>query len=178
MLASPLDTEVPLRAKPLSPELAELKREVLDAAFRVHTRVGAGYQEHVYRSCLAHDLRLAGLDVDEEVWCGIEYRGLRIPQARRLDLDVARQIVVEVKAVESLAPIHKYQVISYLRATGRPLGLLVNFGAARLKDGGYDWFRHPDLLEPVPDRRILGAEVGVRDPSPEKEGTDRTEPRN
>ena len=108
---------------------------VLDAAFRVHRALGPGHLESVYRRCLAHALRTDGADVQEEVWLPLEFEGLLVPRAFRADLIVQECVLVEVKAVEDLHPVHGAQVVSYLKWSGVPLGFLLNFHSPALRHG-------------------------------------------
>lgn len=109
--------------------------QILDAAIRVHTALGPGLLESAYQACLAHELRKRGLKVDTEVQQPIEYDGIRIDVGYRLDLLVEDLVIVELKAVDKIAPIHEAQLLSYLKLSERQVGLLINFNVLRLKDG-------------------------------------------
>lgn len=122
-----------MRKEPNS-EVDALAREVIGAAIEVHRIMGPGYLECVYEDALCVELELRGIPISRQVLFGVEYKGKRVGESR-LDLLVANQLVVELKAVEELLPVHKAQVISYLKATGRELGLLINFNVPVLKDG-------------------------------------------
>jgi len=113
----------------------EISRAIIDAAMRVHTALGPGLLEHVYRSCVAHELRKAGLKVQEEVHLPVFYDGLRFEMAFRMDLVVEEKVVVEFKIVEKLAPIHKAQLLTYLKLANKKLGLVLNFNAVHLREG-------------------------------------------
>ena|SRR5215471_15963510 len=121
-------------------EVAE-KREnqisaiILDAAIAVHSALGPGLLESAYQACLAYELTSRGLKVETQVPVPVQYRGVKLDAGYRLDLLVEDLVVVEVKAVERLAPTHQAQLLSYLRLTHKRLGLLVNFHVMRLKDG-------------------------------------------
>jgi GxxExxY protein len=121
-------------------EVAE-KREnqisgiILDAAIAVHTAVGPGLLESAYQACLTYELNSRGLKVQTQVPLPIKYRGVLIDAAYRLDLVVDDLVIVELKAVERLMPIHEAQLLSYLKLSGKRLGLLINFDVLRLKDG-------------------------------------------
>ena len=102
---------------------------------RVHTTLGPGLLESAYQACLAHELRKAGCRVDSEVGLPVVYDGIKLDLGYRIDLLVDGLVIVEVKAVDALAPIHEAQILSYLKLSGRSLGLLINFNVAHLKDG-------------------------------------------
>lgn len=107
----------------------------IHAALRVHSSLGPGLLESVYETCLAHELAKAGHRVERQVSVPITYDGLRIDAGLRLDLVVDDALVVELKAVEVMLPVHHAQVLTYLKVTGHRLGLLINFNVPRLKDG-------------------------------------------
>ncbi|MDZ7336920.1 MAG: GxxExxY protein [candidate division KSB1 bacterium] len=113
----------------------EIARQVLDAAFAVHTKLGPGLFETVYETALAHELRKRGLRVEVQKDLPVTYDGLRIDVGFRMDLLVEGKVVVELKSVEEIAPVHKKQLLTYLRLSGSRLGLLINFNTAHLKDG-------------------------------------------
>ena len=111
-----------------------LARAVLDAAFEVHRLLGPGFLESVYEEALATELRLRDVAFTRQVVIGVDYKGSNVGLAR-LDLLVGGKLVVELKAVEQLAPIHLAQVLSYLKATGHGLGLLITFNVRELRRG-------------------------------------------
>ena len=117
-----------------SPKLDQLTHEVIGAAIEVHRTLGPGYLEAVYEEALAIELALRGIPFTRQVVIAVDYKGHSVGESR-LDLLVGGQLVTELKAVEALAPIHSAQVISYLKTTGHPLGLLINFNVCCLKDG-------------------------------------------
>jgi GxxExxY protein len=117
-----------------SDELNNITYKVIGAALRVHSRLGPGLLEHTYRRCLAQEIRLAGLSAECEVWITLDYEGLSIPEAYRMDILVENQVVVEVKAVEKVHPVHHAQVLTYLKLGSKPVGLFFNFNAKRLPD--------------------------------------------
>lgn len=108
---------------------------VIDAAMFVHSACGPGLLEGPYRVFLAEELRLRGLGVRTEVGVPVTYRGVRVDFGFRLDLLVEDALIVELKTVRALAPVHHAQLLSYLRLTGHRIGLLLNFHAERLRDG-------------------------------------------
>jgi GxxExxY protein len=117
-----------------SARVDSLARIVVDAALEVHRILGPGFLESVYEQALAIELELRGVAFVRQVPVGLAYKDRAVGQAR-LDFLVDRSLVVELKAVEQLAPIHVAQVISYLKATGHPLGLLVTFNVTQLRRG-------------------------------------------
>jgi GxxExxY protein len=113
----------------------EIAKMVVDAAYKVHTRLGPGLLESVYQVVLAHELRQRGLIVGEEVSIAIHYEGLDIQNAFRADMIVNGKVILELKSVETDQPVYKKQLLSYLKLTGLHLGLLINFGQALIKNG-------------------------------------------
>ena len=113
----------------------EIGEAVLGAAMKVHSAVGPGLLESVYETCLTHELRKQGFDVQRQVALPVEYDGQRIEAGFRLDILVAEKVVVEVKAVERTAPIHTAQVLTYLKLGGFKLGYLLNFNVVHMRDG-------------------------------------------
>jgi GxxExxY protein len=116
-------------------KLNEISGEVVDAAMVVHTALGPGLLEHAYQACLKHELLLRDLKVLSEVGMPIKYGTATIDIGYRLDLLVEDQLIVELKAVSNIAPVHKAQLYSYLRIGDKPLGLLLNFTVKHMKDG-------------------------------------------
>ena len=113
----------------------EIAKQILDAAFGVHTKLGPGVFESVYEVVLAHELRKKGLIVERQKPMSILYDGLRFEEAFRSDLVVNGKVVVELKSVDALASVHAKQLLTQLRLSGLKLGLLINFGEAHLKNG-------------------------------------------
>ncbi|MBI4537815.1 MAG: GxxExxY protein [candidate division NC10 bacterium] len=114
--------------------LDRLAREVIAAAIEVHRELGPGFLESVYGQALAVELKLRGIPFEEQKPFSLTYKDHKIGEGR-LDFLVDGRLVVEQKAVEALAPIHEAQMISYLKATGHRLGLLINFNVSVLKSG-------------------------------------------
>ena len=102
---------------------------------RVHSALGPDLLENAYRACLAHELRRNGLRVQAEVFLPVHYEGITVDLGYRIDLLVEDQVVVELKAAETVLPVHKAQLLSYLRLSDKRVGLLINFHADRLKNG-------------------------------------------
>jgi GxxExxY protein len=116
--------------------LNDLSRLIITKGIEVHSKLGPGLLESVYRTCLAYELRKAGLHVTAEQLVPVFYDGeLQLDNGYRLDLLVAHEIIVEVKAVEKLLPVHLAQLLSYLRLADKRLGLLLNFNSTRLVHG-------------------------------------------
>lgn len=113
----------------------ELSRLILDAAFGVHSALGPGLLESAYEACLAWELRESGLMVRTQVAVPLGYKGVNLDVGYRLDILVEELVVVELKAVDALAPIHQAQLLSHLKLSGKKLGLLINFHVVHLKHG-------------------------------------------
>ncbi len=118
-----------------SSDLDRLAHEVIGAAIEVHRRLGPGFLEAVYENALVIELKLRGIRYQTQVNVKLDYKGFEVG-THRLDLLVEEQLVVELKAVDKVLPIHEAQVMSYLKATNAQLGLLINFNAPLLRDGG------------------------------------------
>jgi GxxExxY protein len=112
-----------------------LTREIIGAAIEVHKALGPGLLESAYERCLAREVALRGLRVERQVEVALEYKGERIDCAYRMDLVVEGGVLVEIKAVEKLLPIHDAQVLTYLRLTGLRKALLLNFNTPYLRGG-------------------------------------------
>ena len=115
--------------------LDSITRRIIGAAIEVHRRLGPGLLESAYQICLAFELRQMGLEVEEQRPLPVIYREVKLDCGYRLDLVVEDSVVVEIKAVEQLAPIHDAQLLSYLRLSGKRVGLLINFHIRVLKNG-------------------------------------------
>ncbi len=113
----------------------ELARIVVDAAYKVHTKLGPGLLESVYEVVLAAELRNRGLRVERQVPIPIIYESIQFEEGFRADLIVEDLLLVELKSVEELSRVHKKQLLTYLRLTNKRLGLMINFGAELIKDG-------------------------------------------
>ena len=119
----------------LPPELNALSGKAIDAAYKVHTVLGPGLLESVYEQCLRHELLRRGVPCRSQVSMPIHYDGIVIDSGYRIDLIAADTLIIELKAVDSLHPIHSAQLLTYLKLTGLRLGLLVNFNVPLLRDG-------------------------------------------
>ncbi|MBI3657848.1 MAG: GxxExxY protein [Acidobacteria bacterium] len=116
-------------------EIDDITGEIVDAAFKIHVGLGPGLLESVYEAVLVRDLTRRGFTVERQRAVAFEYDGMSFAEGFRVDLLVEGRIVVELKSVEKLAPVHSKQVLTYLRLLNLPVGLLINFGAATLKEG-------------------------------------------
>jgi GxxExxY protein len=115
--------------------LNSITSQIIGLAINVHRLMGPGLLESVYLSCLCYELKNAGLMVEREKMVPLFYKGVKLDQSYRLDLLVQEKIIVEIKTVESITAIHKAQLLSYLKLTGCPIGLLINFNIELLKEG-------------------------------------------
>ncbi len=121
--------------KPIPQRTEEVGKAVLDAAFTVHTALGPGLLESVYETCLAYELKLAGLIYESQIALPIVYNGITVYSGLRLDLFVEQCVIVEIKAVEAILPVHNAQLLTYLKLAKVRLGLLINFNVVHLRDG-------------------------------------------
>lgn len=112
-----------------------IAKEIVDAAFRIHTTLGPGLLESVYQTVLAYELGRRGLRTVSQQAIPVVYENVRIDTGFRADLVVEEKVIVEIKSVELLAPVHKKQLLTYLRLADKRLGLLINFHVALIKDG-------------------------------------------
>jgi GxxExxY protein len=115
-------------------KLNKLSNEVIGAAIEVHRDLGPGLLETSYEASLQHELMLRGISSERQLLLPIQYKDLVIPDAYRIDLLVENSLVIELKTVQTLLPIHSAQVLTYLRMSGNHLGLLINFHTVRLAD--------------------------------------------
>lgn len=113
----------------------EIAQQVIGAAIEVHRHLGPGLLESAYDECLCYELSRRGLRFERQVHLPVDYKGLRLDCAYRLDLLVQGVLIVELKAVDELLPIHKAQLLTYLRAAQKSVGLLINFNVPVLKTG-------------------------------------------
>ena len=116
-------------------ELDDITGAIVDAAMKIHMELGPGLLESVYEAVLARALERRGFHVERQKVIRFEYDGMVFEEGFRVDLLVEGRVVVELKSVEKLAPVHGKQVLTYLRLMNLPVGLLINFGAATLKEG-------------------------------------------
>ena len=128
-----------------APRINRITGAVISAAMKVHSHLGPGLLESAYEACLAHELRKQGLEVAQQIGLPVIYDGERIDLGYRIDLVVEGLLAVEIKCAEAINPVHQAQLLSYIRLSGRHIGLLINFHVAHLRDGikrmvdGDDW---------------------------------------
>lgn len=113
----------------------QLATAIVDCSFKVHSLLGPGLLESVYETVLDHELKKRGISVLRQKPIPFEYEGICFDEGFRADLIVGGKVIIELKSVEKIAPVHQKQVLTYLRLTGLKLGLLINFGSAYIKDG-------------------------------------------
>ena len=119
----------------MNPHLNKITSEVINAAMEVHRTLGPGLLESAYHECLCRELTIRGVTFERERGVPVEYKGIRLECGYRLDLLVSDSVVVEIKSVEGIVPVHEAQLLTYLRLGGWRLGLLINFNTIILKDG-------------------------------------------
>ena len=113
----------------------EIARLIVDAAYQIHTALGPGLLESVYEVVLASELEKRGLTVTRQAPVPLIYKEMSFDEGFRADLLVHGKVIVELKSIEKVAPVHKKQLLTYLRLSDKRLGLLINFGEALIKDG-------------------------------------------
>ena len=119
-------------------QLEAVAKQMLDAAYRVHTTFGPGLLESAYTACLVFELRKIGLDVKTEVPVPLVYEGIKLTDiGYRIDILIETELVIEVKSMEAVAPVHLSQLTSYLKLSNRRLGFLLNFNVESFRDGIY-----------------------------------------
>ena len=121
--------------QPIPECVEEIARKCLDSAFKVHSALGPGLLESVYEACLAHEFKLQGIKFEAQTTLPIVYDGNIVESALRLDIFVEKCVILEIKSVDILNPIHKAQLLTYLKLSGVRLGLLIIFNVIHLRDG-------------------------------------------
>jgi GxxExxY protein len=121
--------------EPIPAELDRIGTEIVDSAYRVHKALGPGLPESAYETCLVRELTKRGLEVNRQVHQPIVYDGVTIDAGFRLDLLVGGAVIVEVKALEDILPVHRSQLLTYLKLSGHRLGYLINFNVHLIKHG-------------------------------------------
>ena len=116
-------------------EFDELSQRVIGCAIEVHRTLGPGLLESTYRQCLAHELSLANIPFRMELPLPVEYKGVQLDCGYRMDVLVNGDLLLELKSVEALLPIHQAQILSYMRLAKVPIGLLINFNVLKLTNG-------------------------------------------
>lgn len=115
--------------------LNQISGTIIDSAVAVHSALGPGLLESAYEACLLYELRKRGLRAESQVPLPVVYEEIRLEAGYRLDLLVENSVVVELKACEAIAPVHRVQLLSYLKLSKKPLGLILNFHVALMKEG-------------------------------------------
>lgn len=121
--------------EPIPLQVEAAGKKVVQAAYKVHKTLGPGLLENVYEVCIAHELQACGALVETQLALPVLYEGIRVDAGYRLDLLVNRSVVVELKVVEALLPIHQAQLLTYLKLSGHRLGFLINFNVPVIKEG-------------------------------------------
>jgi len=115
--------------------LNNISGEIIHAAMAVHSTLGPGLLESVYESCLCHELNKCGMATQTQLTLPVHYDGLELDTGYRIDILVENHVIIELKAVDKLLPIHQAQLLTYLKLSGKALGLLINFNTVHLRDG-------------------------------------------
>jgi len=113
----------------------EISREIVDASYKIHTSLGPGLLESVYEAVLVYELEKRNLKVERQKTLPLVYESVILDEGFRADIIVEDKVIVELKSVETLLPVHKKQLLTYLKISRKKLGLLINFGSALIKDG-------------------------------------------
>lgn len=140
-----------MRLRDLPDHVNEISGHVLDGAIEVHRALGPGLLESAYQRCLIHELRLRGFRVEEDVPLSVEYKGLVVPRAYHVDVLVEGCVVVELKAATAWGPADEAQLMTYVQNLKAPLGILLNFHAPKIMEGGFKRFAmsHPSASPPL-----------------------------
>ncbi len=120
---------------PLPKHTEEIAKAILDSAFQVHSTLGPGLLESVYEACLVHELRSLSLSVVIQLILPVMYKEIKVDSGFRLDMLVEESVIVEIKSADAITPVHCAQLLTYLKLTGKRLGLLLNFNVVHLRDG-------------------------------------------
>src|SRR5580698_4482206 len=129
-------TEVSMATVPIRQLTAQqVSHAIITAAMKVHTELGPGLLESTYTACLQYELARAGVQSAAQVGLPVVYCGVKLELGYRMDLLAEDLVVVEIKSVETISPIHQAQLLSYLKLSGKSIGLLINFNVVHLKDG-------------------------------------------
>ena len=124
-----------LMFEPLPNETEAIAREIVDSAYKVHTELGPGLLEKVYESCFCHELIKRNIKTQRQIIVPIQYDNLFFEEGFRLDVLVGDCVICEIKSVENTLPVHKAQIMTYLKLTGKRLGFLINFNTSTIKEG-------------------------------------------
>jgi GxxExxY protein len=121
--------------KPISKDVDKVANSIVDAAYTVHKTLGPGLLESVYEICLVYELRERGHFVESQIALPVQYKTIRLDTGLKLDLLVDNCIIIELKTVSEILPIHQAQLLSYLKLTGLKVGFVINFKTQLIKDG-------------------------------------------
>jgi GxxExxY protein len=121
--------------EPVPEDVESLAKHCFNCALKVHRTLGPGLRESVYELCLKYELEKLGLRVENQIELPVVYDGIILEAGMKLDLWIERKLIVELKAVEKILPVHQAQIMTYLKLTETRLGLLINFNVALIKDG-------------------------------------------
>jgi len=127
-----MDSNLP---RPMSPEVERLASLIVDSALTVHKTLGPGLFESIYEPCLCHELGKRGVSLRRQVVVPLVYDTLKFEEGLRIDVLVADQIICEIKAVETILPVHQAQLLTYMKLTQKRLGFLINFNVPLIKNG-------------------------------------------
>lgn len=116
-------------------DLNRISGQIIDSAMKVHSAIGPGLLENAYETCLKYELEQRGIEVKQQVGLPVTYDGVKIDLGYRLDLLVEAEVIIELKAVQTITQVHEAQLLSYLKLSGKKLGLLINFNVVHLKHG-------------------------------------------
>ncbi|MBL4885032.1 MAG: GxxExxY protein [Planctomycetaceae bacterium] len=119
----------------MSNPLSQITEQIIGASIEVHKALGPGLLESAYEQCLCRELSLRKIGFENQVELPVEYKGIKLDVGYRIDLLVMGQVIVEIKSVEKVKPVHEAQLMTYLKLSGKSLGLLLNFNVPVLKDG-------------------------------------------
>ena len=134
-----------------------LARKIIGAAIEVHKELGPGLLESAYEQCLCHELSLRGIQFRRQIDLPVKYKGLELDCGYKMDIVVEDVVILELKTVRKLAPVHEAQLLTYLKLYDRPVGLLINFNVALLKNGLKRMVHHFDESSASP--RLCGEEI-------------------
>ena len=113
----------------------KLTKEIIGAAIEIHRHLGPGLLESAYEECLCHELQFRGLSFERQKPLLLEYRGIKLDCDYQIDIVVENKVILELKCVDSITPVHEAQLLTYLRLSGRKIGLILNFHVSLMRDG-------------------------------------------
>ena len=115
--------------------MRDITYDIINCAIEVHRRLGPGLLESVYQKALVHELKLRNFEVESELSIDVEYKGINVANGLRLDILIDGEVIVELKSVENVLPVHKKQLLTYLKLLDVQVGLLINFNVCQLREG-------------------------------------------